>query len=209
MNVSISSNDSNFEQLSYESTWRNTTEMTLTNIMNPEVLRFAVNNDDEIGGFVATIQLQCDDGHSATIITDDGNTHFDAMYTENGEHETSEMNEFIRFSNGSRSGIVNESTVQCMDPNAYWMWNGNHSDHIVFALDLFANDSSRDTVEPTNSPHPMPTTNPSQSPIHPQFQVALSYEGTCALIFPNVTCWGSRCLYPHCLCPSDFSQILK
>ena len=155
LTVSVSYDGTVFEELSYESTWWTTTELTLTNIVAPTVLHFEADDNQHTGGFLATIRLQCNDGYNRTIITDEGNTNFEVVYSLNNDYE---MDVFNALSEGRNPNS------QCMDPNAYWMWNGRNSDDVIFELDLFP-DTLQPTVFPTENPTTMdPTSSPSVQP---------------------------------------------
>ena len=134
MNVSVSYDGTTFERLSSNTYWSTTVALQLNNLTAPTVLQFEVDDDAHTGGFLATIRLQCNDGYNRTILTDEGNTNFDVVYSLSGEYE---MDVFMEF--GDHVGTtVNEDTVQCMDPNAVWMWNGINSDDVIFELNLFS-----------------------------------------------------------------------
>ena len=128
--------------------WWNTTELILTGIVAPTTLHFEVHSRHDYleyyiaGGFLATVRLQCDDGEDVTFITDEGNTHFDVVYS---EYDFYVMNNFVAFGSGVWGNLVNQHFVKCMDPNAYWMWNGRQSDVVVFELDLFANTTTSES----------------------------------------------------------------
>ena len=117
LNVSVANDGSNFGYSHYQSSWEKEATLTLTNITASTALRFEVDNNGGAGGFVATITVQCDDGYSSTMITDDGNTHFDVVYSENGKYE---MTNFSRFGNGTKP-LVNQGnptpkgTCDCLD----------------------------------------------------------------------------------------------
>ena len=201
LTVSFSNDGSNFVPLSSNSSWDKAFDAVLEEMTAPTVVQFEVNNTGGFGGFAATIHSECSDGYTSTVITDDGNSYFNVIYSENGG---SEMTNFSRFGNGTRSLVDqgnSESSptcdcldecegdcdgdgdcigelvcyarssdgtanippgctgdahytshdycydphwheVQCMDSNAYWMWNGDSSDRIIFELDLFPNDTT-------------------------------------------------------------------
>ena len=197
VNVSVSFDGSNYDLLSSGSSWEKAFDSVLENVTAPAVVQFEVNNNGGFGGFAATIHSECSDGYTSTVITDDGNSYFNVVHSENAKYE---MTNFSRFGNGTRSLVdqgnpatsptcdcldecegdcdgdgdcisdlvcyhrtndgtanippgctgdahetshdycydPNWDTVQCMDPNAYWMWNGAGSDRIIFELDLFS-----------------------------------------------------------------------
>ena len=211
MNVSVSFDGSNYELLSSGSSWEKAFDSVLENVTAPAVVQFEVDNNGGFGGFAATIHSECSDGYTSTVITDDGNSYFNVIYSENATYK---MTNFSRFGNGTRS-LVNQGnpassptcdcldecegdcdgdgdcigdlvcyhrtndatlnippgctgdahetshdycydpnwdTVQCMDPNAYWMWNGAGSDRIIFELDLFSDYAAAPSLLPTAEP---------------------------------------------------------
>merc|ERR1719295_2260616 len=167
------------------------------------------------------VHSECSDGYASTVMTNDGNSYFDVVSSENGGYE---MTDYFPFADGTRSlddqgnptpkgtcdcldecegdcdgdgdcigdlvcynrdndgtgniplGCSGEAhatsrdycydpnwhEVQCMDPNAQWMWNGASSDRIVFELDLFPTASP--TTDPTADPSADPTSSPSYDP---------------------------------------------
>ena len=117
LTVSVTNDVSNFGYSHYQSSWEKEATLTLTNITASTALRFEVDNNGGAGGFVATITVQCDDGYTSTMITDDGNTHFDVVYSENGKYE---MTNFSRFGNGTKP-LVNQGnpasspSCDCLD----------------------------------------------------------------------------------------------
>jgi len=117
--------------------WDITAEVELTDITGPTKLRFQVDDNDHRGGLLATVRVQCDDGYDRTILTDDGNSNFDVVYSSSGNTVMSVFHRFGYTDSDNWDSKVNAEMVQCMDTNAYWMWNGVDRDNVNFELDLF------------------------------------------------------------------------
>merc|ERR1712130_834152 len=70
-------------------------------------------------------------------ITDDGNSNFDVVYSSSGNTVMSVFHRFGFTDSDNWDSKVNAEMVQCMDTDAYWMWNGVDRDNVNFELDLF------------------------------------------------------------------------
>lgn len=126
-----------YVQVADTTDWDITAETELTDIVAPTTLRFQVDDNDHRGGLLATVRVQCSDGYDQTFITDDGNSNFDVVYSLSGNRVMSEFHRFGYSWNDNWDSKVNAQMVQCMDPEAFWMWNGVDADNVVFELDLF------------------------------------------------------------------------
>ena len=110
---------------------------------------------------MATIRLQCNDGYTRTVITDEGNTNFDVIYSLNNDYE---MDVFDALGDGYRGQWVNADDVQCMDSGAYWMWNGLNTDDVIFELDLFPDTTTSESPTSSAPTSAMPTGTPTEQP---------------------------------------------
>jgi len=126
-----------YVQVADTTDWDITAEAELTDIVAPTTLRFQVDDNHHRGGLLATVRVQCGDGYDQTFLTDDGNSNFDVVYSLSGNRVMSEFHPFGYSRNDNWDSKVNAQMVQCMDPEAFWMWNGVDADNVVFELDLF------------------------------------------------------------------------
>ena len=106
---------------------------------------------------MATVNLTCDGG-TETYYTSKVTSEFEAVYSLSGDLS---ITEGLPFGTGDRSA-VGTSEVPCMNPNAYWIWNGINDDFVIFDLDLFPQSTtSPPTLQPATSP---PTDQPATFP---------------------------------------------
>ena len=154
--ISVSYDDGSvWEQIASSTNWHQTAEATIIDITEPTSLQFKVDDDAHTGGFLANVQLTCDDGYSRSFYTDEGNTMFDVVYSLEGEYE---MGIAISFGNTHPDS---PESLQCMHANSVWIWNGLGSDNVIFELDLFGD---YPTADSTTVPSVNPTANPTIDP---------------------------------------------
>ncbi len=135
LTVSVSYDDgANWAEVASTPNYYTLAEHTIPSITEPARLQFLVDDHDHTGGFAATVQLDCD-GFSRTFYTDDGTTMFDVVYSENGD---TVMDTIYAFGGDEAPGAWPKD-VDCMNSDAFWVWNGVNSDNVIFEVDLFGN----------------------------------------------------------------------
>ena len=131
---------STWTQVAYESNWVTPVEFSLT-VAEQTILKFSCQDQGVIGGFIATILYL-----GATYVTTNPiqNGFFQLLSSSDGNIAS------LQYS-GKTSAPWHIDT-QRIDANAFWIWNGELENNMVFQFDF-----SEITKAPTKSPTASPT----------------------------------------------------
>jgi len=169
--VEVSYNNGNsFNQIGYLGDWTRSLELNVDNINDDTILRYTVRDDGStIGGFVASIYYQ---GVTYTTTNPISDSVFSITNSPGGTLQ-------YRTVNSSPWQIVDRGNSPNQAPDAYWVWNGQLGNTIVFEFSFRGLSSCSYTNNVTPSPvTPAPVTPApvTPAPVTPSTTVKITPE---------------------------------
>ncbi len=110
--------------------WQQTINEIIPNVDQNTVLSFKVRDKGVIGGFLATVKVVSYNGNVVEIFTTNpiSSSIFYSI--------SSQVTVYTPFGDGAWHGYVNQDTVECMNPKAFWIWDSNTRNTMIFQMNF-------------------------------------------------------------------------